>query len=209
MLKKNRVSIPHIILYVMFLFAYYTFTKDFSQSFVYGVFSPLLNTEFPRAVLFVLTFLSFMIIDLLLPVLVTGVLFFFFVPEHYHKKSHWHKCFLKFVLPGEILRFIISLVCLGHNNQIGGRFSHASTFLFENTYMYAANRYEAIRHDLEYIPTDFLVFALWYLVYAAVYGVLIARVYRMLWMREKSIQGDDRVLHPQNAPTDGASDHDA
>lgn len=50
--------------------------------------------------------------------------------------------------------------------------------------MVATNRYEAIRNDLMYIPADFFVFALWYLLYAAIYGVLIALVYRFLWQRE-------------------------
>ena len=194
MLRKKRVSIPHIILYILFLFAYYTITKDLSISVTYGVFGPLMNI-IPRPILFILVLFTYLLIDLLLPVLAVGILFFIFVPEQYHKKNHWRKCFLKFVLPGEIIRFFMSLVCLGHNNQIGGRFCNAPAFLFENTYMVATKRYDAIRNDLMYIPADFVAFAFWYLLYAAIYGVLIALVYRFLWQRQKTNQGDDSSLH--------------
>ena len=199
--KKKKVTIPHIILYVLFLFAYYTITKDLSISVTYGVFGPLMNT-IPRPILFILVLFTYLLIDLLLPVLAVGILFFFFVPEQYHKKNHWRKCFLKFVLPGEIFRFFISLVCLGHNNQIGGRFCNAPAFLFENTYMVATKRYEAIRNDLMYIPADFVAFAFWYLLYAAIYGVLIALVYRFLWQRQRAHQEDDVVLHNPSENTD-------
>ncbi len=205
MFKKKKVSLPHVILYILFLFAYYTITKDLSQSVVYGLFSPLLGTSFPRPILFIFVLCTFLLIDLLLPILAVGILFFFFVPEQYHKKNHWRKCFLKFVLPGEIIRFFMSLVCLGHNNQIGGRFCHAPAFLFENTYMVATNRYEAIRNDLMYIPADFLAFAFWYLLYAAIYGVLIALVYRFLWQRQIAYHGDDRVLHDPTENTNTES----
>lgn len=194
MLRRKRVSIPHIILYILFLFAYYSITKNLSMSVSNLVFSPLMNI-IPRPILFIFVLFTYLLVDLLLPVLAVGILFFFFVPEQYHKKNHWRKCFLKFVLPGEIIRFFISLVCLGHNNQIGGRFCNAPAFLFENTYMVATKRYDAIRNDLMYIPADFVAFAFWYLLYAAIYGVLIALVYRFLWQRQKTNQGDDSSLH--------------
>ena len=183
-LKKKKVSLPHIILYILFLFAYYTITKDLSQSVVYSLFSPLLGTSFPRPILFIFVLCTLLLIDLLLPILAVGILFFFFVPEHYQKNNHWRKCFLKFVLPGEIIRFLISLVCLGHQIQFGGRFSTLVAYLFENTYIFATKRHEAIRNDLEYVPADFLAFAFCYLLYAAIYGVLIALVYRFLWQQE-------------------------
>ena len=161
------------------------------------VFSPLMNI-IPRPILFIFVLFTYLLVDLLLPVLAVGILFFFFVPEQYHKKNHWRKCFLKFVLPGESIRFFISLVCLGHNNQIGGRFCNAPAFLFENTYMVATKRYDAIRNDLMYIPADFVAFAFWYLLYAAIYGVLIALVYRFMWQWQRASQGDAPTLTPQN-----------
>lgn len=129
----------------------------------------------------------------MIPALVVGILFYFFVPEQYHKTNRWNRCFLKFVLPGEIIRFLISFVCLGHQSQIGGRFSTLACFLYENTYLLATKRSIPVRHDLEFIPADFFVFALWYLLYAALYGVLIALLYRFLWRRESAKRGDDCV----------------
>ena len=133
MFKKKKVSLPHVILYILFLFAYYTITKNLSASVLGSIIAPL---------------------------------------------------YYKIPLPGEIIRFLISFVCLGHQNQIGGRFSIFACFLFENTYLIATKRDIPVRHDLEYIPADFLAFAFWYLLYAAIYGVLIALVYRFLWQRE-------------------------
>lgn len=195
--KKKKVTIPHIILYVLFLFAYYTITKDLSSS-VAGILIAPIYSKIPLAFLFVLGFSLYLIIDLILPVFAVGIVFFFFIPKQYDKKSHWRKCFLKFVLPGEIIRFLISFVCLGHQSQIGGRFSKFACFLFENTYMIATKRHEAIRNDLEYIPADFFVFALWYLLYAAVYGILIALVYRYVWRWQRASQGDAPTLTSQN-----------
>lgn len=202
MVKKKKVTLPHIILYVLFLFAYYTVTKDWSMSVAHSIFAEVMN-HIPRPILAVFVSLIYILVDLLLPVLVIGILFFFFVPEQYHKKNHWRKCLLKFVLPGEIIRFFISLVCLGHNKQFGGRFCNAPAFLFENTYMVASNRYDAIRNDLMYIPTDFFVFALCYLLYAVIYGILIALLYRFLWQRERSNRGDDRIIQ---APTENTEE---
>ena len=105
------------------------------------------------------------------------------------------ECFFKCVLPGEIIRFLISFVCLGHQSQIGGRFSILACFLYENTYLLATKRSIPVRHDLEFIPSDFFVFALWYLMYVAVYGVFIGFLYRLLWQRERANKGDDRILH--------------
>lgn len=194
MVKKKKVTLSHIILYILFLFAYYTVTKDLSMSVSYGIFGTVMD-HIPRPILAVFVSLIYVFVDLLLPVLVTGILFFFFVPEHYHKSNQWRKCFLKFVLPGEIIRFFISLICLGHNKQLGGRFCNAPAFLFENTYMVASNRYDAIRNDLTYIPTDFFAFTICYILYAVIYGLLITLVYRFLWQRERSNKGDDRILH--------------
>lgn len=61
--------------------------------------------------------------------------------------------------------------------------------------MVASNRYDAIRNDLTYIPTDFFAFTICYILYAVIYGLLIALVYRFLWQRERSNKGDDRILH--------------
>ena len=183
MFKKKKVSLPHVILYILFLFVYYTVTKNLSASVLGSIIAPLYY-KIPLPILFTIGLLLLIIIDLLIPSLAVGFLFFFFVPEQYHKNNHWRKCFLKFVLPGEIIRFLISFVCLGHQNQIGGRFSIFACFLFENTYLIATKRDIPVRHDLEYIPADFLAFAFWYLLYAAIYGVLIALVYRFLWQRE-------------------------
>lgn len=193
---KKRVTIFHGIIYALFLLIYYSLTKNLSSS-VAGILIAPIYSKIPLAFLFVLGFSLYLIIDLILPVFAVGILFYFFIPEQYHKKNHWRKCFLKFVLPGEIIRFLISFVCLGHQSQIGGRFSKLACFLFENTYMIATKRHEAIRNDLEYIPADFFVFALWYLLYAAVYGILIALVYRFMWQWQRANPGDASTLTPQ------------
>ena len=194
MVRKKKVTLSHIILYILFLFAYYTITKDLSTSVLGSVIAPLYH-KMPLAILFIVGLLINLFIDLLIPALAVGILFFFFVPEQYHKTNHWRKCFFKFVLPGEIIRFLISFVCLGHQSQIGGRFSILACFLYENTYLLATKRSIPVRHDLEFIPSDFFVFALWYLLYVAVYGVFIGLLYRLLWRRERANKGDDRILH--------------
>ena len=90
MFKKKKVSLPHVILYILFLFAYYTITKNLSASVLGSIIAPLYY-KIPLPILFTIGLLLIIIIDLLIPSLAVGILFFFFVPEQYHKNNQIRK----------------------------------------------------------------------------------------------------------------------
>jgi len=128
------------------------------------------------------------------------VIFFHFkkvVPNHYiaHEDKYlWLKNCLIFTVPGEIFRMILCTFSLGQIKSTG-MFGYLPTMMFEYIYLDLSGRSNAVRLELDLIFGDFVAFILCYLVYAAVYMVLLAWIYRFFWKkREKerlSLMGEN------------------
>lgn len=97
-------------------------------------------------------------------------------------KISWWKNFCKFVIPGELLRFAISLTDLGHNNGTGW-VTFTPSFIFENLYIYPNGLNTRIRFDMNYLPMDYLAYIGCYIAYLAVYILLLMAIYYRLWKR--------------------------
>ena len=118
------------------------------------------------------------------------------VPEHYQAtddKYLWLKQGLLLVLPGEFVRFLLSLFTLGNSNNTG-LLSMLPTFLFENTYMIWSGRHEAIRQKLEFVFLDFIAYIGAYLPYIAVYLIALLVIYRIFWNVGKS-EREEMIVH--------------
>ena len=61
MFKKKKVSLPHVILYILFLFVYYTVTKNLSASVLGSIIAPLYY-KIPLPILFTIGLLLIIII---------------------------------------------------------------------------------------------------------------------------------------------------
>ena len=108
-------------------------------------------------------------------------------------KWHWAKSCLVFVLPAEILRFIICTITLGHINSTG-YFAFLPPLLFENTYLLWSGRHVLVRNELQSNFVDFLVFIICYLIYAVIHLCLVLLVYRRYWLAGKKDR-EELIIH--------------
>jgi len=118
------------------------------------------------------------------------------VPAHYQpsdEKWLWAKNGIRLILPGEIVRFLLGVFCLGSVNSFG-LLSLAPTFVYEQTYLIQSGRFEAIRQELRFIFVDYLAYIGVYLVYLAVFLVAVLAVYRYLWNVGKR-ERDELIVH--------------
>lgn len=117
-------------------------------------------------------------------------------PAHYQPsddKQLWLKNALRLILPGEIVRCLLGVSCLGFINSFG-LLSLIPTFVFEQTYMILSGRYKAIRQKAEFIFADYLAYVGIYLIYLALFLLAVLAIYRYLWnvgKREK----DELIVH--------------
>ena len=88
------------------------------------------------------------------------------------------------VLPGEALRFLLSLVTLGSAGLTGGM-SLAATVLFERTYLTWAGRYDAVRAEGAVALSDVFAYILCYLLYLSVYLLAVIGIYWLVWRARK------------------------
>lgn len=118
------------------------------------------------------------------------------IPAHYQPsddKQLWLKNALRLILPGEIVRCLLGVSCLGFINSFG-LLSLIPTFVFEQTYMILSGRYKAIRQKAEFIFADYLAYVGIYLIYLALFLLAVLAIYRYLWnvgKREK----DELIVH--------------
>lgn len=105
-------------------------------------------------------------------------------------KVSWLRNFLIFIMPGEILRFLISLLDLGHSSGTG-RIAFTPSFAFENIYIYQLGLNTRIRIEMNYQLSDFLAYIACYIVYLFVYVSLLLVIYRRFW---KKIDVEHREL---------------
>ncbi len=118
------------------------------------------------------------------------------VPQHYqpsNNKYAWLKKGLLFVLPGEGVRFLLSLFSLGHIDSTG-LLSIVPTFLFENTYIIWTGRMEAIRQKADFVIADFLAYIGAYLPYIIIYLVAVLAVYHVFWNVGKK-EREEMIVH--------------
>ena len=86
----------------------------------------------------------------------------------------------RLMIPGEVFRFILCWISLGHVSRTG-LFGILPTFLFEQTYVIWSGRYVAIRQELALNFGDYLAYAFCYLICLAIQLTVIVFVYRYLW----------------------------
>lgn len=130
---------------------------------------------------------------------ICGAIYYFFLKsricDHYKKcedKWFWAKNAALLFVPGEIIRFLITLVKLGIANSTG-MFALIPSCCFDWTYLIWSGRTKAVRHYGEYISMDVFAYFVCYLIYFVVYAVLVLLLYRYLWLKEKA-EKEDLVL---------------
>jgi len=102
--------------------------------------------------------------------------------KHSEGKHHWLRNFLIFVLPGEVFRFLISLIDLGHTGGTG-KITFVPSFIFENIYIYLTGSNKRVRMELQYIAADYFAYIGCYLLYLIVYCSLLMIPYYLLWKK--------------------------
>ncbi len=108
------------------------------------------------------------------------------VPDQYREGGNfiWIRSFLRMVLPGEVIRMVISLPAFG-TAPLGSFFSPFSWILTEKLYLYprlleATSSAEAV----QITKTAFMVYPLFYVLYLALtYLPVLLIVYRIAWSR--------------------------
>lgn len=117
------------------------------------------------------------------------------VPSHYFPSKD-KRCMLKnlllFILPGEIIRFIIYFLSVGDITKTGV-FALPATVLFEGTYQLWTKRSTLITQD-KFIFADFAACFLTYAIYFALYFSCLYFIYKHYWNVGKR-EHDDLVIH--------------
>lgn len=125
-------------------------------------------------------------IVLLLTLLVTFLAAFLYVRKmpdalysYSEDKLYWLKTFLLHILPGEGVKFAISLFNMG--NSI---FAMYPSMLFESTYAKWTDRHAAIFQLRQIGFVDVLAYILCYVIYLAVYTAITATMFYIYWRKE-------------------------
>jgi len=109
---------------------------------------------------------------------------------HHYKKTNdsyfWLKSGLLYMMPGEIIRFLLCLlpirIGLLTSLPFGAAFSGFSLLLFEYTYLNWTGRSAAIQLQ-QYCPADFLVYIPIHLIVLTVFLTVSLLWYRRSWLR--------------------------
>ena len=104
--------------------------------------------------------------------------------DYSEDKLYWLKTFLLHILPGEGLKFVISLFSIG--NSI---FAMYPSMLFESTYAKWADRNAAVFQLGQISFVDVLAYILCYVIYLAVYIAITAIMFYIYWKKE--VAADD------------------
>lgn len=195
MKKTYNVNFASMLLYafVLFLSSYLAY---FVAGTVVGLFQPIAD-KIPFALLAIFVFAIYIFVGFCVPFLAIFFLFKSTVGKQYvpnEDKRFWLKSCLRFTLPGEIVRFLVCQVTLGHIKSTGF-FAYLPTLLFENTYLRWTGRGEQVRQKLlEYNFADFIVYALCFFLYLAIHLTLVMMIYRRFWL-EAEKNRDDLIIH--------------
>lgn len=128
--------------------------------------------------------------------LATMGLFYLFYRERVHgyytpnqNKGDLPKTVLALILPGEIVRFLLSLLSLGSAASTGA-VSIIPTVLFEQTYLKWSNRYAIVRGGGSVIALDILMYVICYLIYFAAHFGALTAIFWYIWNVRKKGRKD-------------------
>ena len=195
MKKSYNVRINSMFFYTFLMFLSNYIAFQVVIMIISNLLQPIAD-KFPYALLVICVSAVYILINFAVP----SIFYFFFfrsvVEEHYipsEDKFHWAKSCAKLILPAEIIRFLICQVTLGHITT-SGTFASLPCFSFENTYLHWTNRREQVRQLLQYNFVDFVAYAVCYMIYIAVYLVLVMLIYRHFWLKSKKDR-EDLIAH--------------
>ncbi len=192
-MKKTKILFTHIVLYGIVVFASNWISK-------YPLKKLLILTQnilgYNTFSLIIASCLQFLI-----PLGTSWISVYFLfkiqqVSSHYDPdvdKFYWIKSCMKLVIPAEIIRFLISSFDLGIITK-AGYFALPATFLFESTYLIWSGRGYAVRQELSYIFSDYVVYNFCYLIYLAIHLFGIFMIYRHFWLVGKN-ECEDLVVY--------------
>ena len=119
--KRNRISFTDIILYGGLLLLSNPIIWFFTTFLIEKLLMPFYNV-IPYVVLAIISLILYIAMFLIVPISIMYLFFRVRLPYQYQKKQTWKNCFLKLILPAEILRFFLCLESVGHIRQ-GGVFA--------------------------------------------------------------------------------------
>jgi hypothetical protein len=191
-MKKKKIQAKDIIFYGIIM----CIANLFASLAVMFILKMLVAPMEKGALMFVIFFAVLFVGCFGIPL---AVLFAYWknrVPAHYQPSDDkwlWLKTALRLVLPGEIVRCILGVSCLGFIDSFG-LLSLIPTFVFEQTYVIWSGRNKAIRQDAEFIFADYLAYIGIYLIYLVLFLLAVFAIYHYLWnvgKREK----DELIVH--------------
>ena len=189
---KNRISLTDMILYAGLLLLSNPIILSFTTFLIEKLLMPFYNAV-PYVVLAIISLILYIAMFLLVPIAIMYLFFHVRLPYQYQKKQPWKNSFLKLILPAEILRYFLCLESVGHIRQ-GGVFAILPSLIFENSYLIWTGRHNIVRNDLDYIFMDYFAYTVCYVIYALIYGALLAWVYHRCWEAEAEEQ-DVYIIH--------------
>ena len=195
MKKSHNVTFTSMLLYAIVLFLS-NYLAYFVSGTIVGLLQPIAD-KIPYALLTIVAFAIYILIGFAIPF---AAIFFCFkyTTEKQYMPNEDKKCYLKscarFILPAEIIRFLVCQATVGHIKTTGF-FAFLPTLLFESTYLRWTDRSEQVRQSfLQYNFADFTAYALCFLVYVAIHLAVVVFIYRRFWIRaEKEL--DDLIVH--------------
>lgn len=198
MKKSHNVRIGSVLFYAVIMFISNYIASQASSGVTVILLKPIAD-KLPIALLAIFVFAIEILIGLSIPLI--AVFFYFrsvtltqYLPSE--DKILWAKSCARLILPAEILRFLICQASLGHLST-SGYLAGFPTLLYENTYLLWTNRFEQVRHMLEYNFVDFIFYAVCYLLYLVVQLSLYMTVYRHFWL-ESQKDREDLIVHESN-----------
>ena len=188
-MKKEKTFVPSVDGASIFAYGCVSMAANYAAVWVYFVLQGILKNPMFNEVRQSPVLCCFLLTNI--PMLAAAALTMIYLVKskcvgdqykHSEGKHHWMRNFLLFVLPGEAIRFLISLIDLGHGEGTGVITSVAS-FIFENTYVYRAGANTRIRMETRYIAADYIAYVGCYLVYLIVYCLILMLPYYLLWKK--------------------------
>jgi len=178
---SKKKLMPSVELSTIFIYAIISFAANYIGCLTYIITaSALRGIQKSFAGVIVLA-----VIPMTVAVLLSSIYINRCISEQYQYsegKIHWWQNFCIFIIPGELLRFIVSLCDLGHNSGTGW-VTFTPSFIFENIYVYPNGLNTRIRFDMNYQLKDYMVYIGCYVIYLAIYTLLLLAIYHCFWKK--------------------------
>lgn len=116
-----------------------------------------------------------------------------FVPDHYPSGQvtySWLRSAVCYLAPCEIIRLVVSLFNCAAHSSVGYYWSYLPSLIYNNSYLLWTGRYTAVHKEGLHIFSDYLVYALYYLVYLAIHLAVVLLIYRRFWRIGKQERED-------------------